>query len=109
MFSDDDNNLGAELVSLAVETIAEPKARHEFYRKLIGLLESYDSFALDDALGIDDAFDEVYDEEHKKHKKRSKRKSRGHEDDEDEEGEIRVLDDDNDSPYGFRRAPGDEE
>lgn len=56
------SRLAAELIEAAKATFASEDERESFYEKMIYAFEDADCDTLDEATGIDDAFDRVWDD-----------------------------------------------
>jgi hypothetical protein len=52
----------AEVVDAAQTIISDDELRREFYKKIMRKFHNYDPELVDEAIGIDDIFDEVYEE-----------------------------------------------
>jgi len=52
----------AEIVDAAQTVISDDELRREFYRKIMRKFHNYDPEIIDEAIGIDDVFDETYEE-----------------------------------------------
>lgn len=50
------------LIDIAQDLITDEEARAEFYKRTINLLKSHDWDCLDEPLGEDDVYDEVYED-----------------------------------------------
>lgn len=56
------SRLASELIDVAKVTITNEDERASFYEKMIYVFEDADCDTLDECLGVDDVFDEVWDE-----------------------------------------------
>lgn len=56
------SRLASELIDVAKVTITNEDERASFYEKMIYAFEDADCDTLDECVGIDDVFDEVWDE-----------------------------------------------
>lgn len=54
--------IASELINTAMVTFPAPKARTEYYKSLIEIFTDFDCDTLDECLGVDEAFDEAYEE-----------------------------------------------
>lgn len=59
---DEYEDMVADLVDIAQDTILDEEQRRHYYKRLIGLFTKLNGSLLETATGIDDLYDEVFDE-----------------------------------------------